>query len=49
MSELKDFYNSNADFKEFVDKCMRTYSWTLEYALSSPITKNYYNYLKASC
>jgi len=48
MSELKDFYNKNADFKDFVDKCMTTYRWTLEQALSSPITKNYYDYLKSS-
>ena len=48
MVNLADFYYKNADFKEFVDKCMRTYNWTLEYALASPITKNYYEYLIAT-
>ena len=45
MVELADFYYSNADFKMFVDKCMATYNWTLEFALSLPITRNYYEYL----
>ena len=48
MVNLVDFYFSNTDFKDFVDKCMKTYNWTLEFALSTPITKNYYEYLKSS-
>ena len=48
MSDLKEFYYKNADFKDFVDRCMRTYNWTLEFALSTPITKNYYEYLIAT-
>ena len=45
MSELKSFYNTNADFKEYVDKIMSAYGWSLEKVLQSPITKNYYQYL----
>ena len=45
MSELESFYKSDNDFKEYVDKIMSAYGWTLEKALQSPITKNYYNYL----
>lgn len=45
MNELKSFYDTNKDFKEYVDKLISVYGWTLEKALQSPITKNYYDYL----
>ena len=48
LSELKAYYNTNEDFKRYVDKCMETYNWTLEYALLSPITISYYKYI-TSC
>ena len=48
MANLVDFYYNNADFRDFVDKCMATYNWTLEFALSTPITQNYYEYLTSS-
>lgn len=42
---IEEYYINNKDFKEFVDKCMKTYCWSLEKALESPITKEYYKYL----
>lgn len=45
MTILKDFYNNDKDFKEYVDKIIKTYGWTLDKALQSPITENYYKYL----
>lgn len=45
---MKQYYNENKDFKEYVDKCMKTYGWSLERALLSPITISYYNYLISS-
>lgn len=48
LSELKNFYNINRDFKDFVDKCMTTYNWSLDVALTSPTTIEYYKYLISS-
>lgn len=45
LSELKNFYNINNDFKQFVDKCIATYNWSLDMALLSPTTIEYYKYL----
>ena len=45
MSELNKAYNENKDFKEYVDKLMRARNWSLEKALASPITKEYYKQL----
>lgn len=45
---MKEYYTTNKDFKEFVDKCMKTYNWSLEKVLESPITKEYYKYLTSS-
>ena len=45
---VEEYYRTNKDFKEFVDKCMKTYNWSLEKALESPITKEYYKYLISS-
>jgi len=43
--DLKQFYNINEDFKVYVDKLMRAYNWTIDRALESPITVEYYKYL----
>lgn len=44
-NNLEKAYKENKDFKEYVDKLMTYYGWTLDKALQSPITVNYYNYL----
>jgi len=46
--DLCQSYADDPDFKEYVDKLMITYSWSLEKALQSPITKNYRDYLISS-
>lgn len=45
---MEEYYKINKDFKEFVDKCMKTYNWSLDRTLESPITKEYYKYLTSS-
>ena len=42
LEEMKKFYKSNPDFKDFVDSNMRTYQKDFDYILTSPITKEYY-------
>ena len=45
MEELISFYNTDPDFKDYVNKDMEMYDRTLEQSLTSPITENYYKYL----
>lgn len=45
LDDLRQNYANDSDFKEYVDKIMASYGWTLEKALQSPITVNYYNYI----
>lgn len=44
-NDLFKFYNDNADFKSYVDKCIKTYGGDIPYVLAQPITKEYYCYL----
>ena len=44
-SKLKQFYDTDTDFKDYVDKDMEMYNRTLEQSLESPVTENYYNYI----
>lgn len=37
-AELKQFYNDNQDFREYVDRSCRTGRWTVEQALTHKIT-----------
>ena len=37
----KSFYNTNADFKTYVDKCAVTYRKSVDEILQSPITEEY--------
>jgi len=41
MDDYKQFYKQNADFKRFVDACIRDYGHDLDYALKSPIIQEY--------
>lgn len=35
------FYAENADFKDYVDKCVKTYNKSVEDIFKSPITQEY--------
>ena len=37
-AELKQFYNDNQDFREYVNRSCRTGRWTVEQALTHKIT-----------
>lgn len=37
-SELKQFYNDNQDFHDYVDRCCKDTHYTVEQALSHKIT-----------
>ena len=45
IEDMKKCYDSNDDFKQYVDKCSRTYNCTIEDILQRPITSQYYQYL----
>ena len=47
---LRKFYQTNADFKRYVDACVTTYGHDVDYALESPIIQEYYKSLqKGGC
>lgn len=45
MNDLIKCYESNPDFKSYVDKCVQTYGHDIDYVLHQPITQEYYMYL----
>lgn len=48
MSDINDLikcYNENKDFKDYVDKCVKTYGKDVDHMLRQPITDQYYQYL----
>ena len=44
---MKDFYNKNSDFKEYVDKCCKKHKCTVEQALNHALVKEVYEYYKS--
>ena len=44
--ELRKFYEVNEDFKNYVDKCVKTYGKDVDYMLRTPIAYEYYKQLK---
>ena len=44
-NDLLKCYETNDDFKRYVDSCVRTYGRDVSYVLQQPITKQYYQYL----
>lgn len=44
--ELEDYYNTDEGFKDFVDKCAKTYNKDKDMILRYPITAEYYKDLK---
>ena len=45
IEQMREFYKSNSDFKDYVDKCMQTYQKDITDILISPITQEYYKML----
>lgn len=46
LNELLKFYESNKDFKKYVDECVKTYGKDKNYMLQTRIAESYYDYLK---
>ena len=44
-AEMYKFYNENADFKDYVDKCIKTYGKDLDAVFDLKITGEYMNYI----
>lgn len=42
---MKQAYEENEDFREFVDKNCQTYGKSVDYMLSTPTTQEYYKFL----
>ena len=43
---MKEFYNSNADFKDYVDKYCKKHGYTVEETLEHALVKDVYEYYK---
>ena len=46
INEMLLYYESNKDFKRYVDECVKTYGKDVRHMLEQPITREYYQYLK---
>lgn len=46
IEEMQDYYNTNEDFKRYVDECAKTYGKDVNTMLQQGITESYYLYLK---
>jgi hypothetical protein len=44
-NELLTLYNNNQDFKQYIDKCCKTYNKNVDYMLQTKIAESYYQYL----
>ena len=44
-NDMLKCYESNEDFKSYVDKCVNTYGNDVDYVLRQPIVSQYYQYL----
>lgn len=42
LNEMIKFYETNKDFKRYVDKCVKTYGKDVHYMLQQGITEQYY-------
>lgn len=45
-NEMLLFYQSNEDFKKYIDGCVKTYGKDVDYMLQTKIAEEYYKYLK---
>ena len=46
INEMLKFYEQNEDFKDYIDKCVKTYGKDITFMLSTPIAYEYYKQLK---
>ena len=46
VNELYKFYEENKDYKDYVDKCVKTYGKDVDFMLRTPIAYEYYKQLK---
>ena len=46
LNEMFKFYCENKDFKEYIDKCVKTYGRDVNFMLSTPIAYEYYKQLR---
>lgn len=46
MENLKELYSANKDFKEYVDKYVKTYRICVDIALEHKLVENYAKYLE---
>ena len=44
-NDMLKCYETNDDFREYVDKCVKTYGNDINHVLKQPITEQYYQYL----
>ena len=42
LNEMIKFYDTNADFKRYVDECVKTYGKDVHHMLQQGITEQYY-------
>lgn len=45
-NELYKFYLKNEDFKDYIDKCVKTYGKDVDFMLRTPIAYEYYKQLR---
>lgn len=48
-NEKLKFYEENADFKQYIDKCVQTYGKDVSYMIQTPIADEYYKSLNGGC
>lgn len=46
INELREFYETNEDYKNYIDKCVKTYGKDVDFMLRTPIAYEYYKQLK---
>ena len=45
INDMRKCYDTNEDFKTYVDKCVKTYGGNVDYVLQQTITQQYYQYI----
>ena len=46
INEMLKYYETNKDFKRYVDECVKAYGKDVTHMLQQGITESYYRYLK---
>lgn len=45
-SELREFYDENKEFHDYVMRCCHCYGWSIEQALKNNNVKNYAEFIR---